>query len=314
MSRTLLRSFLLFIIGILSGSAMGLEGSPSLAASTGAGCPPGTVCNHALGMALIPPHGWQRLPAGSFPPPTLAWFVGSPRGAVNRIRLVIRSDGTTQERNDVRAAVAAANALTRGYSRLAMRPPLVRVPVQYGGAPGIMIRNLPGQPTMVLEIVLAHRGALYNIIAPGSRLAGDQRQALASLQFITRVGSFPGANPPPPFGSSSVPTVPGPVFTGRTLTLTRPNALPTGRHTYSAWFNAWSQHGWLLTYHVPCQGGNARLVVDIENASGRVVDRVLHRSGIALRVTQIEDVTGVFRLDVMSPCSRWRVTVSSLAP
>jgi hypothetical protein len=311
MSRTLLRSFLLFIAVIISGSAMGLEGSPSLAASTGAGCPPGTVCNHALGVALIPPSSWQTLPPGSFPPPALAFFVGPPRGAVNHIRLVIRSDGTTRERNDVRAAVAAANALTRGYSRFAMRPPLVRVPVQYGGAPGMMIRNL--HSTMVLEIVLAHRGALYYILAPGSQLAGDQRQALASLRFIARVGPFPGANPPP-LGSGSPRKVSGPIFTGRALTVTRRKGVPTGGHTYSGWFNARSKHGWLLMYHVPCQGANARLVVDIENASGRVVDRVLHRSGIALRVTQIEDVTGVFRLDVTSLCSRWRVTASGLAP
>jgi hypothetical protein len=314
MSRTLLRSFLLFIAVFISGSAMGLEGSPSLAASTGAGCPSGTVCNRALGVALIPPSSWQTLPPGSFPPPALAFFVGPPRGAVNRIRLVIRSDGTTRERNDAHAAVVAANALTRGYSRLAMLPPLVRVPVQYGGAPGIMIRNLPGQPTMVLEIVLEHRGALYSIIAPGSHLASDQRQALASLRFIARVGPFPGANPPPPLGSSSVPRVPGPVFTGRTLILTRRTGVPTGGHIYSAWFNARSKRGWLLTYHVPCKGANARLVVDIENASGRVVDRVLHRRGSALHVSQMEELTGIFRLDVTSSCSRWRVTVSGLAP
>jgi hypothetical protein len=93
MSPTLLRSFSLFMVSILLGSGMVMEGALAVAASSSAGCPRGTVCDHALGVALIPPHGWQRLPAGNFPPPTLAWFVGSPRGAVNNIRLVIRSDG-----------------------------------------------------------------------------------------------------------------------------------------------------------------------------------------------------------------------------
>jgi hypothetical protein len=311
MSPILLRSSLLFIAAILLGSTVVMERPAALAASTGVACPPGTDCDHALGVALIPPHGWQRLPAGSFPPPALAWFVGPPQGAVNHIRLIIRSGGRTSDRVDAHAATNAAIRLIAGY---VTRVSVTRVPVEYGSAQGVLIRGLPGSPGPYAFILLAHLGALYSIIAPGSHLASDQRQALASLRFIARVGPFPGANPPPPFGSGSSRKVSGPIFTGRALTVTRRKGVPTGGHTYSAWFNARSKHGWLLTYRVPCQGANARLVVDIEDASGRVVDRVLHRSGIALRVTQIEDVTGVFRLDVTSPCSRWRVTASGLAP
>lgn len=120
----------------------------------------------------------------------------APPGLSYNVRLVIASDGTTRERNDARAAVRAANVLTRGYSHLRMRPPLVRVPVRYGGAPGVLIRNLPGQPTLVIVVVLAHHGVLYRIdapgiVAPGAALALDQRRALNSLRFIRRVGPFP---------------------------------------------------------------------------------------------------------------------------
>jgi len=123
-------------------------------------------------------------------------------------RLIIASDGTTQERNDVRAAGQAAGGLTRGYSRLRMRPPLVRVPVRYGGSPGVMILNLPGQPSLVVVIVLAHHGALYRIVAPGATLGRDQRQALGSLRFIWRLGPFPSANPPAPRARPSHRTIP----------------------------------------------------------------------------------------------------------
>lgn len=177
-------------------------GMPPLGALAGASlggpanhCPAGTVCDHALGIAVTPPANWRLLPAGKLPPHTIGLHaLPLPvTGLSYNVRLVIASDGTTRESNDLRAATQAARAFTRGYTH--MRPPLVRVPVRYGGAPGIMIRDLPGQPTAVTITILAHHGALYRIVVPGATPAHDQLTALRSLQFIPRVGLFPSANP-----------------------------------------------------------------------------------------------------------------------
>lgn len=276
------------------------------------GCPPGAVCDLALGVALVPPAGWQRLPPGNFPSPTLAWFVGPPSGSVNHLRVIIRSNGRSSDLDDARAAATAANTLISEYSN---RASITQYPVRYGSAPGVLIRGLLGDPEPYAFIILAHQGALYSVLAPGSRLAVDQQQALASLRFITRVGSVPPANPPPPLDRTPVRRITSGVFTGRAFILTPANGLHAGTHTYSRLFNVRSQRPWLLTYSVPCQAGKARLVVDIKNGSGYAIDRVLHRRGRAPHVTQMEEMAGgVFRLDVTSHCPHWRVMVSGLAP
>ncbi len=299
--------FVLAVAVCLPGRAVASGPAPS----DTSGCSPGAVCDLALGVGLVPPAGWQRLPPGSFPPPTLAWFVGSPLGSVNHIRLVIRSDGRSSDHDDARAAATAANALISGYSN---RASITRYPVRYGSVPGLLIRGLPGDPVPYAFIILAHQGALYSVLAPGSRLAVDQQQALAGLRFVTRIGPVPPANPPPPIDRTLAQAITSGVFTGRGFTLTPANGVHGGTHTYSAWLNVRSQRPWFLTYNVPCQAGKARLVVDIRNTSGRVVDRVLHRRGRAPRVSQMEEITGVFRLDVTSHCPHWSVTVSGLAP
>ncbi len=292
----------------LPGRAVAGGSSPS----DTSGCPPGAVCDRALGVALVPSAGWQRLPPGNFPPPTLAWFVGPPSGSVNHLRLIIRSNGRSSDRDDARAAATAANTRISEYSN---RASITRCPVRYGSAPGLLIRRLPGEPEPYAYIILAHQGSLYSILAPGSRLAIDQQQALGSLRFITRIGPVSPANPPPPITSTPARTIPGNVFTGRAFILTPVNGLHDGTHTYSRWFNVRSQRPWLLTYSVPYQAGKARLVVDIKNGSGRAIDRVLHRRGRALHVTQMEELAGgAYRLDVTSRCPHWSVTVSGLAP
>jgi hypothetical protein len=189
------------IMGILL--LIGFAGMPpagalagALAGGTANRCPAGTVCDHALGIAVTPPATWRMLPAGKLPPHTIGLYALPVSGLSYNVRLIIASDGTTRESNDLRAATQAARAFTRGYTH--MRPPLVRVPVAYGGAPGIMIRNLPGQPTLVTVVILAHRGALYRILATGATLGRDQLKTLRSLRFIPRVGSFPPANPAAP--------------------------------------------------------------------------------------------------------------------
>jgi len=162
----------------------------------GGHCPLHTVCDTALGIALTPPSSWRLLPAGKLPPHTLGLYKPPARIRRYALRLTIASGGVTHERDDALAADRAARVLTHGYTHV--RPPLVRIPVRYGGAPGVMILNLPGQPLALVQIILAHAGVLYQISASGtSTLTLDQRRTLASLRFIPRVGRFP---PVAPFG------------------------------------------------------------------------------------------------------------------
>lgn len=164
------------------------------ARSTASGCPYGTVCDRALGVALTVPSGWRRVPPGHFPRHTLVWYEGPPVGLDYNIRLLVGPDGMARGRTAARAAANAASALIAGYRG---RVHITRRSVRYGTAPGVLIRGLPGgEGGPAAEIILAHRGVLYSIIAPGTILGRDQRRALAGLRFIRRVGRFPSANPP----------------------------------------------------------------------------------------------------------------------
>lgn len=268
------------------------------------GCPPRTACDHALGVALVPPPGWQRVPPGHWPPHRLAWFSQPPLGLDYNIRLLIGPDGTTKNRNAAHAAAAVAQKLISGYRGL--HP--TRYAVRYGGAPGVLIRGLPGGPGPDAFIILAHQGALYSIIAPGARLAPDQQQALASLRFIPRVGPFPPANPPAPNSPPVHRTVKGGTFSGTTLTLTPGNSIHRAGQAESLVVGA--RKGWTLTYSVGCSGARSRLVVRVTSVSGRVLDRVLHRAGAARDVREVENIAGPFRLEVKTTCPTWRVTAS----
>jgi hypothetical protein len=164
-------------------------------------CPPDVARNSALGVALTLPPRWQEAAPGKFPPGELGLQIPAPPGRPdNDGRLDIASWGTTTDRDDARAAAAGMNRLLKG-----MKAPVTRVPVRYGGAPGVLVRGLPIPPAGVTAIVLAHAGAVYKILAPGKNLAPDQRQALASLRFIPRVGPFPPAVPPPPVVAAPPP-------------------------------------------------------------------------------------------------------------
>ena len=180
-------------------------------------CPPDVARNSALGVALTLPPGWQEAAPGKFPPGELGLQIpASPGRPDNDGRLAIASWGTTTDRDDARAAAAGMNRLLKG-----MKAPVTRVPVRYGGAPGVLVRGLPIPPAGVTAIVLAHAGAVYKILAPGKNLAPDRRQALASLRFIPRVGPFPPAVPPAPVVAAPPPpslllAVPG---TGRSPVL-----------------------------------------------------------------------------------------------
>lgn len=304
MPNALLRSSLLCVAATVLSIGLAAPGTPALATSGTGDCPPRTVCDHALGIALVPAPGWRRMPADKLPPHTIGLFAPHGVELSYGVRLIIASDGTTKVRNDARAAVRAANAFTRGYRRLRMRPPLIRIRVRYGGAPGVLIRNLPGQPTLVVVIILAHHGALYRILATGSTLARDQRRILSSLRFIRRVGRFPPANPPAPRGRWSHRTVPS---TKSIILSSNPHAYRHAR-VYSPYFR--TPKGWIVSYNVACAGRQGRMVVYIEKGTNQVVDRIVHRSGPAFNVRQREDLAGTLRLDVSSSCPHWRVTAS----
>ncbi len=275
-----------------------------------AGCPAGTVCDRALGVALIPPSGWHRVPPGHWPAHVLVWFVQPPLGLEYNVRLLIGPDGTTRDRNDARAAAAAAQKLIASY-RGHIHP--IRYAVRYGGAPGVLIRGLPGcECGPDAFIILAHQGALYSIIAPGTTLAPDQRQALAGLRFIPRAGTFPPANPPAPFATRGPGDYrkTGGDFAHHALTLTPATGLGHGADIYSRWFHA--AKGWIIAYDVSCAGARGRLVIRIEDTKGRVLDRVLHRAGVAHTVRQVERIAGLLRLDVRSACATWSVSAAGV--
>jgi hypothetical protein len=168
-------------------------------------CPADVVRNSILGVTLTPPAGWREVSAGPDFSPTSLFFV-VPRGGEGNPRLLIQGLGTTTDTNEARAANAAADRLRRSVPRL----PVTRRPITIAGAPGVLLRGLPAQ-TRNVQVVLAHAGALYNIIAFMAfgpvRLQADHRAALASLRFIPRLGAFPSARSPEPHPFATAPTL-----------------------------------------------------------------------------------------------------------
>jgi len=152
-------------------------------------CPAGTVCDAALGVALPLPVGWAR---DNYPAGTLEFSARPTAGATYRVvRLNIASWGTTSDRDDAHVAAAGMDALIRETNSARS---FTRVPVHFLGASGVLVSGLPSSPGPVTAIILARAGVAYKILAPGTTLAPDQRQALDTLRFIPRVGPFPPAN------------------------------------------------------------------------------------------------------------------------
>jgi hypothetical protein len=90
-----------------------------------------------------------------------------------------------------------AEALVRTTTR---RHPITRRRSIVAGAPAVYLYDLPATPKPSVQIIVAHRGAVYQLIFPGSSraLRPDQWHALASMRFIPRVGPFP-RRPDDPF-------------------------------------------------------------------------------------------------------------------
>lgn len=272
-------------------------------------CSQRTVCDHALGLALTLPTGVVEIGPGQRPPHEIELVTLPGQGRASSFRLDIASWGTTTDMNDNRAATAGMQRLLRAERQRARL-----TTVHYAGTSGLLAPGLHSSPAEVTAIVFAHAGAVYKILAPGSVLAPDQRQMLASLRFIPRVGPFPREVPSTPTGPSARRKIQGGIFERESLTLTPWNGLRRGADTYSLWFHAINQKPWLVSYSVPCTGRRAQLVVDIVNQRGHVVDRVLHRRGRAADVRQTEEIGLVIRLDVRSRCANWRVTASGIMP
>jgi hypothetical protein len=150
-----------------------------------------TVTDRALGLSLTVPRTWIREPAGKFAPGYLAFVRLQPGGQEDIAELVVEPLGLTKVRDPRRAARAWACGLTKGLAF-----PVRRVPVRYGGVPGLMLLGMPGSGPNV-QIVLVHDGAVYLFVAFGARLDVDQRRALASLRFVPRIGRFPVFRPSP---------------------------------------------------------------------------------------------------------------------
>jgi hypothetical protein len=150
-----------------------------------------TVTDRALGLSLTVPRTWIREPAGKFASGYLAFVRPQPGRQEGISELVVEPLGVTKVRDPRRAARAWACGLTKGLAF-----PVRRVPVRYGGVPGLMLLGMPGQGPNV-QIVLAHDGAVYLLVAFGTRLNVDQQGALARLWFVPRTGRFPVLRPGP---------------------------------------------------------------------------------------------------------------------
>lgn len=151
-----------------------------------AAAPTVTVTASALGVSLTVPRRWIREPMTRVGPGQLAFTLPLPAGRQEgSYRLLLAALGLTHLRDPMQAASAWACGLTRGLPH-----PIQRVRVSYGGVPGLMLRGMPGRGAHI-QIVLAHRGAVYLVTAYGTILAPDQRAALASLRFVPRRGPFP---------------------------------------------------------------------------------------------------------------------------
>lgn len=146
-----------------------------------------TICDPALGIALIPAPGVKRASRpGQYPPHWIVLVSSRPHQVDMNLRLQVTSWDTYQGRNDRSAASAGMDRLLRGL------PHSERHGVRYGGAPGVLVHGLPGIAPGTTAIILAHNHALYKILAPRTgQLAPDQRRMLAGLRFIPRVGPFP---------------------------------------------------------------------------------------------------------------------------
>lgn len=195
---------------------------------SGAGANSDAAQHQALGVALAAlPAGWVIAPSGKFPTGDLT-FVTMHNGDMD-LRLSIQPLGLQDTSDEQAAATAAADALVQDYK---VTTPVTRTTMTIDGSPAVVLHGTPG-PVPGLEIVVAHNGAAYDVVTFGSdTLQADQQEALASVRFIPRTGSFPPKFPPIPFVPShetrSLPSQP-------IATSVSPSAVPNGIYMYIFW-------------------------------------------------------------------------------
>jgi hypothetical protein len=170
----------------LGGSRVSGSFAPTAVRAAAMQCPNHRVCDNTLGLTIRLPPAWVLLPKGKYPPHTLAFALQRPVLENYTERLVIEPYALTSIRNDKRAVDWVATKVIAAERR----GPVTQRRVAYGGAPGVVIRGLPGEPGPVLTLLLAHQEAVYRIIIPGASIGTDQQSALASLHFIVRKGPF----------------------------------------------------------------------------------------------------------------------------
>ena len=177
-------------------AAQGSTASPARAGapSRAAGVPVPAVCDHTLGLALTIPAGWSVVPRAKLPPGVLAFWTLLPGRQEPPQLLVIEAVGLATSCSDAQAATAVAEALAKTTHTSFPTPPRLRY---VAGAPAVFLSGVPS-PQPSVQVVVAHHGAVYQLIFPGAahNLKTDQRQALASLRFIPRSGPFPSRRDP----------------------------------------------------------------------------------------------------------------------
>ncbi len=149
------------------------------------------VQDNALGIAFttLPP-GWSVAPAGEFASNMIA-LVKTVNGQVEPV-LGVGPLGT-RNTSDERAASHAAAQEKVSKDTLGMNANVTQASITLAGSSGVMLQGMPGPKNV--QIVLAHGGAAYAIVALGnSSLQSDQRQALTELHFIPRTAPFPAIN------------------------------------------------------------------------------------------------------------------------
>jgi hypothetical protein len=172
----------IFILAVFPAAAR--AGGP---APGGSGCRAPVMCSSRLGIAITVQPGWHVLPARKSRPGWLSFYAPPNSGLDYATRLIIEPYALTSVTNDARAARLVAGKLIASERATNAQESAVF----YGGHPGVLIRGL-AHPGPALDIVLAHRGAVYLIVAPtaGSFPDPDQQRALQSLRFIPRTGNF----------------------------------------------------------------------------------------------------------------------------
>jgi len=131
------------------------------ALSCGSGLSPTIVCDHTLGVALIPPARWTAVPSDTFPTGTPAFWTLTPGAQEPPLHLyTLLSVRSARPRRVVtRKPSQPPWAVTgRGPDNAQF---VARIPRPVAGAPAVAVYGLSGAPDFGQEIVVAHDGLVH---------------------------------------------------------------------------------------------------------------------------------------------------------